>query len=312
MIKSTILGQTLLIGSLLFLSNCAGVKPISKDKSIGKEDKVTPHKEEEKVPTEFGFFKGEVKPGEVSLLRVKGPFVKEGSLTCDTEKVDYFLKEYELWAFVSETYFSDLKPFSCYYQDQKGSPVKIGEFKVVQKEFPSEKLSVDKKRVFLSKKDSARANRERLIRAKAYNSSPKTPYFFTPFELPIESLVTSIYGSKRLFNNKKQTQHLGTDFRAAVGVPIKTANRGKVVISRDFFYTGNTIIIDHGMGIFTTYGHLSKRLVQEGEIIPEGTIIGHAGATGRVTGPHLHWGVTVNNLAVEGDSLVEASLPLGK
>ena len=66
------------------------------------------------------------------------------------------------------------------------------------------------------------------------------------------------------------------------------------------------------MGIFTTYGHLSKLLVSEGEIIPEGTIIGHAGATGRVTGPHPHWGVTVNKLAIEGDSLVEASQALGE
>ncbi len=84
------------------------------------------------------------------------------------------------------------------------------------------------------------------------------------------------------------------------------------MISRKFFYTGNTIIIDHGMGIFTTYGHLSKRLVEEGEIIPERTVIGNAGATGRVTGPHLHWGVTVNNLAVEGDSLIRASQALGE
>ncbi len=304
------------LSSLVLLYNCAGVKPLEKstlgeDQKI-KETKEVSIKEEAKKPVTFGMFKGEIKPGEVSLLRVKGPFLSDGALTCDTEKVGYFLKENEIWAFVSETYFSDLKPFDCYYQDKKGSPVKIAEFRVKNKKFPAEKLNVDKKRVSLSKKDQARATRERKIREKAYNNSPRAPYFVTPFVLPIDSLVTSIYGSKRVFNDKKETQHLGTDYRAGVGTPIKTSNKGKVVVARDFFYTGNTIIIDHGMGIFTTYGHLSKLLVQEGEIIPAGTTIGHAGASGRVTGPHLHWGVTVNNLAIEGDSLVEASRPLGK
>ncbi len=294
---------------LTLMSGCAGVKPLkgsTTDKA--QSEKVV---KEVSAPVKFELFKGTIKPGEASLIKVKGPFTKEGALTCDTEQVDYFLRGHVLFAFVSETYFSDLKPFDCYYQSKKSAPVKVAEFKVLNKNFPAEKLKVDKKRVFLNKKDAARAAKERTIRANAYNSSPKTPYFFGPFELPIKSLVTSIYGSKRIFNNKKQTQHLGTDYRASVGTPIMTANRGRVVISRDFFYTGNTVIIDHGLGIFTTYGHLSKRNVQEGEIIPEGTVIGEAGATGRVTGPHLHWGVTVNNLAVEGDSLIKASQALG-
>ncbi|MBC96857.1 MAG: hypothetical protein CME63_03850 [Halobacteriovoraceae bacterium] len=316
-VSSYLLNSFKLLTPLVLLASCAGIRPIEKKNLDGvkkESDTQTTQVNEKKVeaPKSFDLYKGTVRPGEVSLLRVKGPFMKNGVLTCDTEKVNYFLRGHELWAFVSETYFSDLKPFDCYYKDSKGSPVKIAEFNVLEKSFPAERLKVDKKRVFLSKKDSLRAAKERKIRSKAYNSSPATPYFFGPFELPIKSLVTSIYGSKRVFNNKKQTQHLGTDYRAGVGTPIKTANRGKVAISRHFFYTGNTVIIDHGMGIFTTYGHLSKLLVSEGEIIPEGTIIGHAGATGRVTGPHLHWGVTVNKLAVEGDSLVEASQALGE
>ena len=199
------ISKILALSTLTLLYNCAGVKPIQKKElnSSKKEVKKTPVA---KAPKVFGLFKGQVKPGEVSLLKVSGPFMVNGALTCDTEKVNYFLKGDELWAFVSETYFSDLKPFDCYYQDKKGSPVKIAEFKVVDKVFPAEKINVDKKRVFLSKKDQARANRERKVRAKAYKSSPKTPYFFKGFEHPIKSLVTSIYGSKRLFNNKKQIE----------------------------------------------------------------------------------------------------------
>lgn len=299
------------LGTTSLFSSCAGVKTINQSVN-GNTNKESIAKPTQKKLKTNGLFKGKIKPGEVALLKVEGPFTKNGVLSCDSKDIDYFIKENKLLAFVSETYFSDMKPFDCYYNDKKHEPIKIAEFRVIKKKFPSETLKVDKKRVFVNKKNSARAARERRARARAYKNSPDRPYFFMAFKRPIESLVTSIYGSKRIFNNKKQTQHLGTDYRAAVGTPIRAANRGKVVISRDFFYTGNTVIIDHGLGIFTTYGHLSKRNVQEGEIVPEGTIIGEAGATGRVTGPHLHWGVTVNNLAVEGDSLVKASQKIGE
>lgn len=247
-----------------------------------------------------------VKPGEVSLLNLAGEFPHKGKLVCDNREYMYAVKDKRLVAFISESYFSKLKPYNCVFEF-KGIKKIIANVTVVDKDFPSEKLNVDKKRVFLNKKDRERAAKEGELRRKAYANSSERPLFFKAFDLPINSKVTSIYGSRRLFNKKKQTQHLGTDFRAKVGTPIKTANRGRVVLSRDFFYSGNTVLIDHGLGIFTMYGHLSKLFVQEGEVIPEGTTIGLAGATGRVTGPHLHWGVTVNGMAIEGESLVSAS-----
>ena len=169
---------------MVFMVGCSSITPLNKEKKAPKETQVVEKKE---VPETFSVFEGVVKPGEVTLLTATGPFVKDGILTCDTEEVYYFLKGNQLFAFVSETYFSKLKPFECYYKDPKRSPVKIADFKVVNKDFPSERLKVDKKRVFLSKENQARANRESAIRAKAYNSSPKRPYFFGPFELPIHS-----------------------------------------------------------------------------------------------------------------------------
>ena len=252
-----------------------------------------------------------IRPGEVSLLNIPGDFFKEAKVKCADKEIPFFLRDHRLVAFVSETYFSTLKPYSCTYL-YKNHKIKIAEVEVLEKTFPSERIRVDKKRVFLSKKNQARADREREIKYAAYANSSERPFFYDAFELPIRSKVTSIYGSRRVFNKKKKTQHLGTDYRAAVGVPIKSANRGKVALSRDFFYTGHTVIIDHGLGIFTTYGHLSERLVEEGEIVPTGAIIGKAGSTGRSTAPHLHWGVTVNGLAVEGDSLIRASKRMPK
>ncbi len=247
-----------------------------------------------------------IKPGEATLLRVPGDFPSGGKVICGDREYMSFKRGNALFTFLSETYFSKLKPYTCVFKWQNKS-IEVAQVEVLDKDFPSERLYVDKKRVFLNQKDAARARKESKLRMKAYNSSSERPLFFEPFELPIESKVTSIYGSKRVFNKKKQTQHLGTDYRAAVGVPIRSSNRGKVVLSREFFYTGNTVIIDHGLGIFTMYGHLSKRNVAEGEVVPRGAVIGLAGKSGRVTGPHLHWGVTVNGMAIEGDSLVESS-----
>lgn len=297
-----------LYSAILFavtFASCSGVKTIS---SKNQEEPNKEQRSDWKKTIEPQ--KITVRPGEASLLRVPGEFQVTGTLSCGDKDYKYYVRGNELISFVSETYFSKLKPYECHYyskEGKKGEKVKVADVIVKDKDFPSERLNVDKKRVFLNKKDAKRAAKESKIRNKAYSSSPNRPLFFEPFDLPIDSLVTSIYGSRRIFNKKKQTQHLGTDYRAAVGAPIKAANRGKVVLSRDFFYTGNTIILDHGLGIFTMYGHLSKRNVQEGEVVPKGTVIGLAGKTGRVTGPHLHWGVTVNGFAIEGDSLVEAS-----
>ena len=293
--------------SLLFVA-CGGVKPLNKAEKSESKDTTT--KEGQDWTQTIQPQNLTIRPGEATLLRVPGDFKVGGSLSCAGKEFKYFVRGEELISFISESYFSKLKPYECHYfskEEQKGEKVKVADVQVKIKEFPSERLKVDKKRVFLSKKNQKRAAKERKLRNKAYAGSPERPLFFEPFKLPIDTIVTSIYGSRRVFNKKKQTQHLGTDYRAAVGAPIKAANRGKVVLSRNFFYTGHTIILDHGLGIFTMYGHLSKRNVQEGEVVPRGTVIGLAGKTGRVTGPHLHWGVTVNGFAIEGDSLIRAS-----
>lgn len=296
-----------LIAITLFLLNSCGtgVKKIDKPSDEKGKNKVAKESSDEWKKT-IQPQEVVIRPGEAVLLMVPGDFPIGGKLICGEREYDYFLRNNKLLAFLSETYFSKLTPYECSFK-KESDVLKVAKVIVKDKDFPSERLYVDKKRVFLNKKDAARAKKESKIRMKAYSASSERPLFFDPFELPIDSKITSIYGSRRVFNKKKQTQHLGTDYRAAVGVPIRSANRGKVVLSRDFFYTGHTVVIDHGLGIFTTYGHLSKRNVSEGEVVPRGAVIGLAGKTGRVTGPHLHWGVTVNGLAIEGESLVETS-----
>lgn len=253
----------------------------------------------EKSPREL--IKITTRPGEVVKLKFK--FENQiSSIKCTGDDIPVFNEKDSYVAYVATSYWAKMGDFDCLSGNEK-----IATFTVTEKDFPSETLKVNPKRVELSAVDQKRVQTEQIFLNGVYQASPLRPLFHTPFELPINADVTSIYGSRRVFNNKKQTQHLGTDFRAPVGEKIFAANAGKVVVARDLFFTGLTVTIDHGLGIFTIYGHLSKLNVIEGEMVPRGTVIGLSGATGRVTGPHLHWGVKVNGHFIEGESLVATS-----
>lgn len=205
---------------------------------------------------------------------------------------------------VIESYFSNLSSFTCRAEDEDGVYHEIA-FSVQDKEYHAEQLKVNPRTIKLSPKDQKRANKEQLMLNKIYASSLKELQFALPFIRPMESTVTSVYGVRRVYNNMKKGQHLGTDFRAAIGEKVPAANRGKVVFAGDLFYTGGTVIIDHGLDIFTVYGHLSKPMVKAGTIVERGQIIGLSGNTGRTSGPHLHWGVKVQGQYIDGFVLVD-------
>jgi murein DD-endopeptidase MepM/ murein hydrolase activator NlpD len=136
----------------------------------------------------------------------------------------------------------------------------------------------------------ARINRENArAREVGREAHERAPMWTASFLKPRTSVVTSEFGSGRLFNGALTTRHLGVDFRGAVGEPVKAANRGVVVLVDRFFLAGNVVYIDHGGGVVTSYFHLSKTLVKQGDIVKRGQVIGAVGNTGRVTGPHLHW-----------------------
>jgi murein DD-endopeptidase MepM/ murein hydrolase activator NlpD len=149
----------------------------------------------------------------------------------------------------------------------------------------------------------ARENaRARDIGTRAHDSPPM---WTSSFLRPRTSVVTSEFGSGRVFNGRVTSRHLGVDFRGAVGEPVLATNRGVVALVDNFFLAGNVVYIDHGGGVVTAYFHLSKPLVAVGDTVTRGQRIGLVGATGRVTGPHLHWAarygtITVNPLDLIG------------
>ncbi len=148
----------------------------------------------------------------------------------------------------------------------------------------------------------ARIARENERAREAGRKAHDTPAMWTgPFINPRPSAITSRFGSGRMFNGTVASRHLGVDFSGAVGTPVSAANRGVVTLVDEFYLAGNVVYVDHGEGIVTGYFHLSKSLVAPGDTVERGQQIGLVGATGRVTGPHLHWNarygaVTVNPL----------------
>ena len=294
---------------VLLLMSCSHDRVISVEKKVNDipQKKISASTKKVARPkVDYRPYIGTIRPGEVYKLKVKGPPTDKGTFTCKNKKIPFFVKNNFLVAYISESYFSDKRPFECYFS-LKDSKITVAKFDIEEKKFPFEKLSVDKKKIHYSKKNLKRILREQKELKIIYKRGEEIPFFRTSFRFPLKSKITSIYGTKRLFNNNKKSQHLGTDYRARIGRPIRSSNAGKVVLSKDLFFSGKTVIIDHGLGIFTLYGHLSKIFSKSGEILPKNALLGRAGKTGRVTGPHLHWGVKVHDNWVDGKSLVEQS-----
>jgi murein DD-endopeptidase MepM/ murein hydrolase activator NlpD len=157
----------------------------------------------------------------------------------------------------------------------------------------------------LDAETQARIERENATAREIGRSSHNTPRMWTAsFIRPRTSIITSRFGSGRMFNGTLTSRHLGVDFRGKTGDPIVAANRGVVALVADTFLAGNVVYIDHGDGLVTAYFHMSKPLVVKGDTVARGQTIGLIGSTGRVTGPHLHWSARYGALTVNPLDLV--------
>lgn len=243
-----------------------------------------------------------IRPGEVRFIEF--PVANPSARLLCREPVKFSLNGKIGSAIIMESYFSDLKPFECNL-NFKGETLYTISFKVEDRVYKAEQLKVDSKRIKLSKKDQKRADEEQQLLNRVYASSLNDFQFKEAFMQPMNSHVTSVYGTKRVYNKMKKGQHLGIDYRAAIGDKVPATNRGKVVFAGDLFYTGWTVIIDHGLDIFTVYGHLSKTAVLAGNMVEKGELIGYSGNTGRTSGPHLHWGVKIQGQYIDGMSLID-------
>lgn len=178
--------------------------------------------------------------------------------------------------------------------------------KVVAGKYAKEEIHVSSDKVNPeSKKVQERISKEYNEAMKIYGTITAKNYMQTPFKMPMQSKITSDFGKARTYNGSLKGYHSGTDFRAAVGTPIVAANDGVVALVSDRFYSGGTVLIDHGLGIYTCYFHMSKYHVKKGQSVKKGDSLGLSGQSGRVTGPHLHFAARVNGVQVDPLGLIE-------
>jgi len=170
----------------------------------------------------------------------------------------------------------------------------------VQKgQFATEKLQVEKQFVEPSPEQVKRANEERQKLRDIFDRVALERLWDGPFRIPLDGVTTgSNFGKRRILNGNPGSPHGGMDLPGTTGTPVHAAQRGRVALAEELFFSGNTVVVDHGLGIYTFYGHLSQIDVKAGDALETGAVLGKVGATGRVTGPHLHWGLTVERARV--------------
>jgi murein DD-endopeptidase MepM/ murein hydrolase activator NlpD len=180
---------------------------------------------------------------------------------------------------------------------------------VLPREFATRTLTVDERFVSPPREALARIQKEsEKVRAIIDSVSPAR-YWRGPFVLPVPGRPISEFGKRSVYNGQPRSPHAGTDFAGATGTPIKAPNAGKVVLAADLYYSGITVILDHGQGLYSYFGHMSALSAHEGDTVAAGDVVGKVGATGLVTGPHLHWSVRLAGTRVDPLSLVGVLTP---
>jgi murein DD-endopeptidase MepM/ murein hydrolase activator NlpD len=179
---------------------------------------------------------------------------------------------------------------------------------VEARQFPEEQLSVEPKYVEPPREVQERLAQERQQLRAVYASRRPVLPAVDAFVRPVSGEPTSIFGTRRVFNGKPRSPHSGLDLRAETGTPVHCSGPGRVTLAMDLYYSGNTVIVDHGAGLFTIYAHLSELQVEVGEEVEAGQVLGLSGATGRVTGPHLHWGAKIGSRPFDPTALLDPQL----
>ena len=178
---------------------------------------------------------------------------------------------------------------------------------VLSKDHGIRRITVPREMVELDSETLARVRKEIKVVKEAFTRPAANPLWWESWRRPVPGTVISPFGCRNIVNGMERSPHSGVDLRAPAGTPIKVTNRGIVVLTANHYFSGKSIIIDHGGGIHSMYFHLSRISVETGEVVEKGDLIGLTGSSGRVTGPHLHFGIRLDGRRINPLKLIEIS-----
>jgi len=236
-----------------------------------------------------------ISPGDAFIIKVTGAEISQAPSASFIRKQFYFSSCGE-GCFISIG-AAELKTKPGVYTVRIKAGKKKKKLKIVVRRvtFPTLKLTLPEDKVFLSQEDLMRAKNEDK-RLKSTCGIVSDRLWEGSFILPLENNISTVFGTKRIINRKMISRHRGVDIKGQEGEEVRASNRGRVVLAEETFFGGNTIILDHGQGIYTIYMHLSKFAVKPEDVVSKGSVVGFVGSSGRASGPHLHFGVKVMNI----------------
>jgi murein DD-endopeptidase MepM/ murein hydrolase activator NlpD len=244
-----------------------------------------------------------IQPGEVVRVEVRGPS-ELGAVAASVFGKHIPLEFDEGRQTWNALVGIDLDTKPDVYRITIGSQVRV--LRVAAKKFDVRRLRVAEEFVNPPASSMEQITRDNRILAAIY--ARITPRRWTgSFILPVDGAPTSNFGTVSYFNGQRRSPHTGVDFLSPTGTPIRASNHGTVVLAEPLYFTGNTVIVDYGDGLYSLFAHLSQLRVKAGAEVQPDTIVGLVGATGRVTGPHLHWTVRLHGARVDPTSLVYAT-----
>lgn len=255
-----------------------------------------------------------VKQGDILFVKVKanpGTYKVSGSIF---DKPVHFYRDskrssYSALIGIDMNIDPKLYTLSLFLEDEKGKEIKKDyKIKVRSAGFGTQRLTLPKEKVELDEETLERVKLEEEEIGKVWDIFTEEHLWDGNFTTPVKGEMSGDFGLRRIINDEPKNPHTGVDIAATEGAHVYAPNNGRVAFIDDHFFSGKSLIIDHGLGLFTMYFHLSETLVKESEVIKKGQIIAKVGKSGRATGPHLHWGVRLNGARVNPLSLVNLML----
>ena len=246
-------------------------------------------------------------PGGVAVIDL-GSAAQAPSATYDGKPV-LVVKEQDTWRAIVGVPLT-AKPGPAQITRRDGSGSRTLNFTVGNKKYPEQRITLKNTRqVNPNPADLKRIDAELAEQLRAYRSfSPGTPSNLL-LDKPVNGPLSSRFGVRRFFNGEERNPHSGLDFAVPAGTPIKTPAAGKVILVGNYFFNGNTVFVDHGQGFISMFCHMSKIDVKVGQTLARGGVVGRVGSTGRATGPHMHWNISLNDARVDPAIFIGAFQP---